>query len=90
MVGIFYCNFFYMGDQSEPFHCFLLALLQVWELDTLEPVMTLNDHTNAPMSLLCWDQFLLSCSLDHTIKVWFATGGGNVEAAYTHKEDHVC
>ncbi|GAY65631.1 hypothetical protein CUMW_242620 [Citrus unshiu] len=60
----------------------------VWELDTLEPVMTLNDHTDAPMSLLCWDQFLLSCSLDHTIKVWFATGGGNLEAAYTHKEDN--
>ncbi|ESR56249.1 hypothetical protein CICLE_v10024419mg, partial [Citrus x clementina] len=65
-----------------------VTCLAVWELDTLEPVMTLNDHTNAPMSLLCWDQFLLSCSLDHTIKVWFATGGGNVEAAYTHKEDH--
>ncbi|KDO46266.1 hypothetical protein CISIN_1g016134mg [Citrus sinensis] len=62
--------------------------IRVWELDTLEPVMTLNDHTDAPMSLLCWDQFLLSCSLDHTIKVWFATGRGNLEAAYTHKEDN--
>ena len=78
-----------MCDQSEPFHCFLLSFHQVWELDTLEPVMTLNDHTDAPMSLLCWDQFLLSCSLDHTIKVWFATGRGNLEAAYTHKKDNV-
>lgn len=52
--------------------------------------MTLTGHTNAPMSLLCWDQYLLSCSLDQTIKVWIATEGGNLEVAYTHYEDHVC
>ena len=53
--------------------------------------MTLDGHTDAVMSLLCWDQYLLSCSLDRTIKVWFATDEeGNLDVAYTHKEEHVC
>lgn len=52
--------------------------------------MTLDDHTDVPMSLLCWDQYLLSCSLDQTVKVWVATEAGNLEVAYTHNEDHVC
>lgn len=56
----------------------------------MEAVMTLNGHTDAPMSLLCWDQYLLSCSLDNTIKVWIMTEEGNLEVAYTHNEDHVC
>ncbi|XP_044470574.1 zinc finger CCCH domain-containing protein 48-like [Mangifera indica] len=62
--------------------------IRVWELDTLQPVMTLDSHTDAPMSLLCWDQYLLSCSLDQTIKVWVATEGGNLEVTYTHNEEH--
>lgn len=52
--------------------------------------MTLDGHTDAPMSLLCWDQYLLSCSLDQTIKVWAAAEGGNLEVTYTHNEEHVC
>ncbi|KAL5863605.1 hypothetical protein ACOSQ3_001119 [Xanthoceras sorbifolium] len=62
--------------------------IRVWNLQTLQSVMTLQGHTDAVMSLLCWDQYLLSCSLDRTIKVWVATEGGNLEVAYTHNEEH--
>jgi WD40 repeat protein len=44
-------------------------MFQVWDLATLQCIQTLSDHTSVVMSLLCWDQFLLSCSLDQTIKV---------------------
>ncbi|KAG2299080.1 hypothetical protein Bca52824_035552 [Brassica carinata] len=32
--------------------------------------------------------FLLSCSLDNTVKIWAAVEGGNLEVTYTHKEEH--
>ena len=51
--------------------------------------MTLNGHTDVVMSLICWDQFLLSSSLDCTVKVWAATGQGTLEVTYTHNEEHV-
>lgn len=44
-------------------------IFQVWDLATLQCIQTLSDHTGVVMSVLCWDQFLLSCSLDQTIKV---------------------
>jgi len=59
----------------------------VWDLATLQCIQTLSDHTDVVMSVLCWDQFLLSCSLDQTIKVWAATESGNLEVTYTHKEE---
>lgn len=42
----------------------------MWNLETLQCIQTLTEHTSVVMSLLCWDQFLLSCSLDKTIKVF--------------------
>ncbi|BAH92784.1 Os04g0572700, partial [Oryza sativa Japonica Group] len=42
--------------------------------------LTLSGHTGAIMPLLCWDQFLLSCSLDQTIKVWAAMESWKLEA----------
>ncbi|RVX16145.1 Zinc finger CCCH domain-containing protein 48 [Vitis vinifera] len=36
----------------------------------------------------CWGPYLISCSLDQTIKVWFATEAGNLEVTYTHNEEH--
>ncbi|XP_008795362.2 LOW QUALITY PROTEIN: zinc finger CCCH domain-containing protein 17-like [Phoenix dactylifera] len=62
--------------------------IKVWDLGTLQCIQTLTDHTSVVMSVLCWDQFLLSCSLDQTIKVWVATESGNLEATYTHNEEH--
>ncbi|XP_022724808.1 zinc finger CCCH domain-containing protein 48-like isoform X2 [Durio zibethinus] len=65
----------------------LFAGTQVWSLETLQCLQTLTEHTNVVMSLLCWEQFLLSCSLDQTIKVWVATENGNLQVTYTHNED---
>lgn len=42
----------------------------MWNLETLQCIQTLTEHTSVVMSLLCWDQFLLSCSLDKTVKVF--------------------
>ncbi|XP_052185440.1 zinc finger CCCH domain-containing protein 48-like [Diospyros lotus] len=62
--------------------------IRVWNLETLQCLQTLSEHTSVVMSVLCWDQFLLSCSLDKTIKVWVATDSGNLEVTYTHNEEH--
>ncbi|KAK3431125.1 hypothetical protein EUGRSUZ_E02833 [Eucalyptus grandis] len=42
--------------------------IRVWDLHTLECVQELVGHTDVVMSLLCWDQYLISCSLDQTVK----------------------
>ncbi|OVA19804.1 WD40 repeat [Macleaya cordata] len=65
----------------------LLAGTQMWELETLQCIQTLTEHTSVVMSILCWDLFLLSCSLNHTIKVWVATESGKLEVTYTHQEE---
>ncbi|KAI5421534.1 hypothetical protein KIW84_045092 [Lathyrus oleraceus] len=62
--------------------------IKVWDLDTFECKMTLNAHTNEVTSLLCWDNFLLSGSLDCTIKVWYKTEAENLEVAYSHKVEN--
>ncbi|GAV56662.1 WD40 domain-containing protein, partial [Cephalotus follicularis] len=63
--------------------------IRVWDLDTLHSIMTLHGHSDAVMSLLCWDKYL-SCSLDQTIKVWGATEEGNLEAPlHRRKNMHV-
>nr|XP_011459760.1 PREDICTED: zinc finger CCCH domain-containing protein 48-like [Fragaria vesca subsp. vesca] len=61
--------------------------IRVWALNTLQCIMTLDTHSDAVTSLICWGQFLISCSLDCTIKVW-AEKGGNLEATYTHTQEH--
>lgn len=42
---------------------------QVWDLQNLRCLQTLRGHTRDVMSILCWDKFLLSASLDKTLKV---------------------
>ncbi|RVW51452.1 Zinc finger CCCH domain-containing protein 48 [Vitis vinifera] len=59
-----------------------------WGLDTLQCIHTLKEHASVVMSLVCWGPYLISCSLDQTIKVWFATEAGNLEVTYTHNEEH--
>ena len=44
-------------------------LLQVWDLASGQCIQTLEAHSDIVTSLLCWKEFLLSCSLDGTIKV---------------------
>ncbi|KAJ1687963.1 hypothetical protein LUZ63_019353 [Rhynchospora breviuscula] len=62
--------------------------IKAWDLTTLECVHTLSDHTDAVMSLLFWEQFLLPCSLDKTVKVWAKKDNGALELIYTHTEEH--
>ncbi|XP_052211031.1 zinc finger CCCH domain-containing protein 63-like [Diospyros lotus] len=62
--------------------------IRVWDLNTLLCVQTLQGHTGAVMSVLCWDKYLLSCSLDESIKAWGSTEAGDIEMIYTHEEEH--
>ncbi|KAL2347701.1 hypothetical protein Fmac_001701 [Flemingia macrophylla] len=58
----------------------------VWDMDTLECKMTLNGHTDVVTSLICWDNYLLSSSIDGTIKIWAATEEETLKVIYTHTE----
>ncbi|XXG61980.1 hypothetical protein AAC387_Pa05g0446 [Persea americana] len=62
--------------------------IKVWDIRTSQCLQTLTDHSSAVMSILCWDLFLLSCSLDQTIKVWVLTEAGNLQVCYTHHVKH--
>lgn len=55
-------------------------------MESFQCIQTLRDHKSVVMSLLCWDDYLLSCSLDNTVKVWAATSSGALEVTYTHSE----
>ncbi|CAH2080127.1 unnamed protein product [Thlaspi arvense] len=48
--------------------------------------MTLWQHTNTVTSLLCWDQFLLSSSLDGTRKVWACLENGSLKVTSTRRQ----
>lgn len=64
------------------------STISVWSLETLQCNQILKGHTSVVMSVLCWDQYLLSCSLDKTIKVWVTNENGSLEVTYTHQEEH--
>nr|GEW71169.1 zinc finger CCCH domain-containing protein 48-like [Tanacetum cinerariifolium] len=61
---------------------------RVWNVENLHCLQTLMDNTSVATSILCWVQFLLSCSLDKTIKLWADTYSGTLEVTYTHSEEH--
>ncbi|XP_019100641.1 PREDICTED: zinc finger CCCH domain-containing protein 59-like [Camelina sativa] len=61
--------------------------IKVWDLDTLQCVMTLRQHSNTVTSLLCWDQYLLSSSLDGTIKVWGSSESPNLKVIHTRSQE---
>ncbi|KAF2317468.1 hypothetical protein GH714_022565 [Hevea brasiliensis] len=60
--------------------------VKVWDLETMQCKQTLNGHKNVVMSLLSWDQCLLTCFLEHTMKFWVAREGGKLEPVNTHEE----
>ncbi|KAK9128589.1 hypothetical protein Syun_017386 [Stephania yunnanensis] len=62
--------------------------IRVWDLETLQCIEVLTEHTDAVTCVIGFDRCLLSCSLDQTIKVWFRTESGSLEAIYTHNVDH--
>ncbi|CAN0909043.1 Zinc finger CCCH domain-containing protein 17 [Linum grandiflorum] len=64
--------------------------IKVWDVKTWQCTETFKGHDDAVTSLLCYDQFLLSCSLDKKIKVWATSPGEErrLEVIYTHEEAH--
>jgi WD40 repeat protein len=51
--------------------------------------VTLDGHADTVTSLICWEDYLLSGSLDRTIKIWAFNEGGHLEEIFTHGEEHV-
>ncbi|KAH1209460.1 Zinc finger CCCH domain-containing protein 48 [Glycine max] len=74
------CKMLYSGSMDQS--------IKVWDMDTLQCTMTLNDHTDVVTSHICWDQYLLSSSSDRTIKVWACIEAGSLEVIYTHTEEN--
>ena len=66
-----------------------LYFVQVWDHENWQCIMTLNGHDDVVKSLMCWDKYLLSGSLDCTIKVWASAEDGSLEVIYTHSEEQV-
>ncbi|KAK7385510.1 hypothetical protein VNO78_31232 [Psophocarpus tetragonolobus] len=62
--------------------------IKVWDMDSFQCKMTLNEHIDAVTSLICWDQYLLSSSADCTIKVWACIEVGSLKVIYTHNVDN--
>ncbi|KAJ4824669.1 hypothetical protein Tsubulata_047516 [Turnera subulata] len=64
--------------------------VKVWDMETLGCRQSLKAHDNAVMSLLCLgDGYLVSASLDNTLKVWALTAkDGSFELIHTHEEQH--
>ncbi|XP_054776552.1 zinc finger CCCH domain-containing protein 48-like [Prosopis cineraria] len=62
--------------------------IKVWDLKTLQCTMTLKGHTDVVTSLICWDRYLFSSSLDCKVKLWTATQEETLEVVYTHHEEH--
>ena len=50
-------------------------------------MQTLKEHTNFVTSLVCWGSFLISGSLDATLKLWGASESGSLKVVYEVKEE---
>ncbi|KAL0009015.1 hypothetical protein SO802_010517 [Lithocarpus litseifolius] len=72
----------------ESINDLLFAGVEVWDLENWQCSMTLNGHDDVVKSLMCWDKYLFSGSLDCTIKVWASTEDGSLEVIYIHSEEH--
>ncbi|KAL0425927.1 UNVERIFIED_CONTAM: Zinc finger CCCH domain-containing protein 48 [Sesamum radiatum] len=59
----------------------------VWDRQNLQCLHTLYGHTRDVMAIICWDNYLLSASLDNTLKIWAATESGSIEVIHEIKED---
>lgn len=70
-------------------HSSILCIYQAWDLTTRQCVQTLSEHKAAVTSVLCWDEKLLSCSLDKTVKLWTLSESGNLQVKYAHAEENV-
>ncbi|CAI0459310.1 unnamed protein product [Linum tenue] len=84
------CQFLHSWSRGDGFS--LLARLEghEWDLNTGECIQTLKAHDDDVTSVICWDQYLVSCSLDKKVKFWGRTeeGGDEIILLYTHEEEH--
>ncbi|CAI0459311.1 unnamed protein product [Linum tenue] len=66
------------------------GMIKEWDLNTGECIQTLKAHDDDVTSVICWDQYLVSCSLDKKVKFWGRTeeGGDEIILLYTHEEEH--
>ncbi|CAN0906924.1 Zinc finger CCCH domain-containing protein 17 [Linum grandiflorum] len=58
------------GAASRVYSGSIDGTIKVWDVKTWQCIETFKGHDDAVTSLLCYDAFLLSCSLDKKIKVW--------------------
>ncbi|CAA0842630.1 Zinc finger CCCH domain-containing protein 63 [Striga hermonthica] len=61
--------------------------IKVWDRESFQCLHTLRGHARDVMSVLCWDSYLISASLDNTIKVWALNENETIEVVYERKED---
>ncbi|KAL8500142.1 hypothetical protein ACS0TY_019944 [Phlomoides rotata] len=64
--------------------------IKACDLQNMQCLQSLTGHTNVVKSVLCWDNYLylLSASLDNTLKVWATTKSGTIKVVHEIKEDH--
>lgn len=62
--------------------------IRVWDIDSFQCLQTLISHTDVVMSLLAWEDVLISSSLDKAVKVWAAQeDSSELEVIFSHNED---
>ncbi|GLT94889.1 hypothetical protein SLE2022_126030 [Rubroshorea leprosula] len=61
--------------------------VRVWDPKNFECLHILREHRGYVTSLLCWQSFLLTSSLDKTIKAWALNGGGPMEVIHSRSEE---
>ncbi|CAN0906932.1 Zinc finger CCCH domain-containing protein 17 [Linum grandiflorum] len=76
------------GAASRVYSGSIDGTIKVWDVKTWQCIETFKGHDDAVTSLLCYDAFLLSCSLDKKIKVWGLNEERRLEVIYTHEEAH--
>ncbi|GFP98522.1 zinc finger CCCH domain-containing protein 48 [Phtheirospermum japonicum] len=61
--------------------------IKMWDRKTLQCLHTLCGHTRDVTSVLCWGSYLLSASLDNSVKVWGLTEQGTFKVVYERNEN---
>lgn len=74
------CNRLYSGSRDNT--------IKVWDLNSFQCIQTLKGHIGAVMSVLCWNEWLLSCSLDGTIKAWAQSKSGEIELVHSCEDNN--
>ncbi|GKU97699.1 hypothetical protein SLEP1_g10807 [Rubroshorea leprosula] len=61
--------------------------VRVWDPKNFECLHVLKEHRGYVTSLICWQSFLLTSSLDKTIKAWALNDGGRMEVIHSRSEE---